>query len=163
MALCRLFRRRSRLRSVGEANTTLPVTVTQLASFHNQFANRPPKPPFVRLLPAGKGTTGSSPTSGNGRPLFPTIKGSTTKIARQLQHDRNLRLQPRRRDEPGFPEHRRPRPGSFGPLCPFYPLRDSAGNIVPNTYLVVMDYEGGPTTTPTSRTISILSATFTGG
>jgi len=131
----------------GEANTTLPVTVTQLASFHNQFANPTTETAasFGYYL-QGKGTNWLfTDQVGNGQTLFPTIKGSTTKIAGGsfsttgtfgFNLDGEMSQDSLNTADLAL--------GRSGHSVRFYPLRDSAGNIVPNTYLVVMDYEGGP-------------------
>jgi regulation of enolase protein 1 (concanavalin A-like superfamily) len=131
----------------NSANGTLPVTVTQLASFHNQYAN----PTTLTAASFGYYKAGSSATTwlftdqtGNGQTLLPTIKGSTTKIAGGsfnptgsfgLNLDGEMSQDALNTTDISL--------GRSGHAVRFFPLRDSTGNIVPNTYLVVMDYEGG--------------------
>ena len=131
------------------ADTSLPVTITQLAAYHNQFdANNNLTATSLFYYPQGnpgslsllfKNQTGQSQT------LFPTISGSNTALSQASftpggnfgwnidgeASDNSLNTT----DINTY--------GRSGHAIRFYPVHDSQGNLVANTWIMAMDYQNG--------------------
>ena len=128
------------------ADPTQPVSVVQLDAYHNQYDPTTGNPTAATLLWYNKGgglNTLFQNSTGNGQTLFPSkntggvAAGSFTPngtFGWNLDGENSLDSA-NTTDINMF--------GRTGHAVRFYPVRDSAGNIVPNQWLMVMDYEGG--------------------
>jgi hypothetical protein len=128
------------------ADPTLPVEVTQLAAYHNQFLSGTSTQKTAQI---GWYQPGSSTIQwlfahqgGESQSLLPTIAGSNTLPAAgsfsptgafgwNLDGENSL-------DSANTADIAL---GRSGHSVRFFPARDASGNIVPNTWLIVEDYE----------------------
>jgi hypothetical protein len=138
-----------RVQAVGEevlspywlrANTNRPVSVRMIASFHSQG-----DPVVLRHHNKGSTTTTTLFTSAgeDAQTLFPqnsaltgpaqgTFTPGSTPFGFRVDNEwsdptRNVQ------EQPG---------GGYGHHLRFFPLRNTDGNLIPDTYLLIMDYEG---------------------
>lgn len=133
------------------ADPTLPVSVVQLAAFHNQFdatTGIEPTPTFAWYTLSGTTRTVHSlfkDAAGNSQSFFPLLKGSTTASAKGsfspgptsfgLDLDGEFSQNSLNTTDISL--------GRTGHAVRFYPVRDAQGNLVPNTWIVTMDYQDG--------------------
>jgi regulation of enolase protein 1 (concanavalin A-like superfamily) len=133
------------------ADPTLPVTVTQLVSYHSQFdlTVNPPNPTTATIgwYPEGNGNSVNNifrTVTGEGQSVLPYANGGSTSVPASGSFTPSgtfgWYLDGERSDDSlnttdinSF--------GRSGHAVRFYPVRDAAGNLVPNTWLVVMDYQ----------------------
>ena len=130
------------------ADPTLPVTVRQIDAFHNQFSSGTEPATLTGWYAAGNSGNINwlfQQQPGESQSLLPTINGSSTAPAmgsftpsgafgfnidgESSQDSLNTT------DIQQF--------GRSGHAIRFYPVRDSSGNLVPNQWLMVMDYQNG--------------------
>ncbi|HZL34463.1 MAG TPA: fibronectin type III domain-containing protein [Tepidisphaeraceae bacterium] len=131
------------------ADTTAPVTVRQLASYHNQLdANNNLTAAFFGYFPMGSSTTkylfGNA--KAEGQSLLPTIYGGSSTAPAQSSFiptssafgftlDGEYTLDSLNTAAKAA--------GRSGHDVRLYPVRDRNGNLVPNTYIAGLDYGGG--------------------
>jgi fibronectin type 3 domain-containing protein len=130
------------------ADSSQPITVLQLGAWHNQYDPTSMQFPAASILWYAQGNSGSSnlifqDQTKESQSLLPTISGSATNPAfgtftptgtfgwnldgEKSQDSLNTT------DINSF--------GRSGHAVRFYPVRDGSGNLIANTWLVVMDYE----------------------
>ena len=129
------------------ADSTLPVSVRQLAVYHSQFDSTTGNETAASIGWYPKGTTNVrwlfQDEPGESQSVLPTVNGSTTTPAFatfsttatfgwNLDGENSL-------DSANTTDISL---GRSGHAVRFYPARDGAGNLIPNTWLVVMDYQG---------------------
>lgn len=129
------------------ADPTLPVTVRQLDAFHNQFSTGIEPATLTGWYVAGNSGNTSwlfQQQPGESQSLLPTMDGSTTAPAAGafstvatfgFNVDSELSQDSLNANDISI--------GRSGHAIRFYPARDSSGNLLPNQWLMVMDYEGG--------------------
>ncbi|HSZ58861.1 MAG TPA: hypothetical protein VK797_24690 [Tepidisphaeraceae bacterium] len=133
------------------ADPTLPVSVTQLVSYHSQFdlTVNPPNPTTATIgwYPQGNGNAVTNifrTVTGEGQSVLPFANGGPTNVPAAGSFTPSGTfgwfLDGERSDDSlnttdinSF--------GRSGHAVRFYPARDAAGNLIPNTWLVVMDYQ----------------------
>lgn len=127
------------------ADPTLPVTVRQLDAFHNQFSSG--TEPATLLGWYAAGNSGSvnwlfQQQPGESQSLLPTIHGSNTAPAQGsftasgafgFNIDGEASQDSLNTTDISL--------GRSGHAVRFYPVRDATGKLVPNQWLMVMDYE----------------------
>src|SRR5439155_6742886 len=123
------------------SNTQLPVTVRQLSAFHTQDT-----PVVLKRFNKGSSTTSTIFTTlaADSQTLYPRLAdssgpsfGSFTIAGSQAF---GFRIDNECSDDTkNVQEHTG---GGWGHHVRFYPLRNNAGAIVPDTYIMVMDYNG---------------------
>lgn len=123
------------------ADASKPVTVQQIAAYHGQGNTE-----TISWNNKGSATTTSIFTQegDEGQSLFPHINDNLSKYAVGtfnpsgpfgLRSGGEWSNSPDNRDEVGCPAENR-----CGHHLRFWPLRDRAGQVVPNTYFMIMDY-----------------------
>jgi hypothetical protein len=128
------------------SNTTQPVVVRQLASLHSCFNT-------ATLLWFNRGSTTNNTatvSSGNDcQSLLPHANGSTTAAATAsfsptaafgFKIDFSESSDPTQNNQ--TPDRTGGCPGPCGHHVRFWVAKDRAGNVIPNTYLMMMDYSG---------------------
>ncbi len=131
----------------NSADPTLPVSVRQLAVYHNEFDHTvTPMQPTSTII--GWYPQGSSirwlfqDQTGEAQSLLPHTSGSTTNPAAASfspsgsfgwNIDGENSLDSANTSDISL--------GRSGHAMRFFPVRDGAGNLIPNTWLVTMDYE----------------------
>ena len=128
-------------------DATQPVTVRQLGAWHNQFDPNTMTEPGATISWYAQGSSSNNAIfrqePGSSQSMFPTINGSTTAPAQgsftpsgtfgwNLDGE-NSQDSLNTTDINTF--------GRSGHAVRFFPARDSQGNLIPNTWLVGMDYE----------------------
>lgn len=125
------------------ADASLPVTVRQLDSFHSQLDTTQNPAPVtsarVGWYPQGASlsTWLYSDMPGAGQSFFPHISGSNAQSVAGFNPTGVFGLN---LDGNYSDDTRNTVGGGGGHHVRFYPLRDSSGNLVPNTWIVALDY-----------------------
>jgi hypothetical protein len=133
------------------ADPTLPVGVTQLDSYHSQFdfTVNPPNPTTAGIFWYPQGSPGSltqlfRTVTGEGQSMLPYASGGSTSVPASASFNPGgtfgLNLDGEYSQD-SLNTTDRNSFGRSGHGVRFFPARDSAGNLIPNTWLVVMDYE----------------------
>jgi fibronectin type 3 domain-containing protein len=131
------------------ADPTLSVSVRQLAVYHNQFDQTvsPPQPTaaIIGWYPQGSSVRWLfQDQTGEAQSLLPTTNGSLTNPAAGSfspsgsfgwNIDGENSVDSANTTDIGL--------GRSGHAVRFFPVRDAAGNLIPNTWIVTMDYEAG--------------------
>ena len=123
------------------ANSNEPVYVRQLAAYHNCCQNTA----TVYLQPDinSGGTSSFFTHSGvDAQSFLPRINGSSTNPAQSTKTPSGafgFKVDPEYSD---WTRNRNPNPGDEGHHVRFWPVRDLDGNLIPSTFLMVMDYSG---------------------
>ena len=131
------------------ADPTQPVSIRQLDAYHNQFSTYMGQPvqPAASIGWYAQGNSGSTnwvfqDQPGASQTILPPIKGSNSTLATGtfspggtfgLNLDGELSQDSLNAAHLSF--------GRSGHSVRFWPLRDSNGNLVPNTWIVGLDYE----------------------
>jgi len=135
----------------NSADPTLPVGVTQLVSYHSQFdfTVNPPNPTSAGIFWYPQGSPGSltqlfrTPT-GEGQSVLPYASGGSTSVPASASFNPSGTFGWNLDGESSQDSVNTTDRNSFGRsghAVRFFPARDTAGNLIPNTWLVVMDYE----------------------
>ncbi len=116
------------------ADSSKAVTVQQLNSFHSQGFKVP-----LTWFAKGSSTQNKIFTIGSdtGQMLFPYLDGTTTPASGSFSPSGTFGF---RVDTEYSDDAKNPIKTAGGHHFRFYPLRDSQGNLVANTYLMTMDY-----------------------
>ena len=133
----------------AKADPTQNILVTQIDAYHNQFDTSSGSPVATAATlywyPQGGGQrTIFQDATGNGQTLFPatTVGGmSIGSFSPSGNFGWNLDGENSKDSLNTTDINTYSRSGH---AVRFYPVRDSSGNIVPNTWLIAMDYQGGP-------------------
>jgi regulation of enolase protein 1 (concanavalin A-like superfamily) len=135
----------------NRADPTLPVTAIQLVSYHSQFdlMVNPPNPTTAALGWYAQGNSGSINTifrtvTGEGQSVLPYANGGSTSVPASGSFTPSGTFGwflDGERSEDSLNTTDINKFDRSGHSVRFYPVVDSAGNRVPNQWLVVMDYE----------------------
>lgn len=130
------------------ADPTLPVTVRQLDAYHNQFSSGTEPATLVGWYAAGNSGNVNwlfQQEPGESQSLLPTMNGSTTAPAQGSFSTTGIfgfnidgEASQDSLNTTDIQTY-----GRSGHAVRFYPVRDSSGNLVPNQWLMVMDYQNG--------------------
>jgi fibronectin type 3 domain-containing protein len=131
------------------ADSSLPVTVQALDSWHTQFATQgdpnSETAPYMAWYPMGTINLNGLFTlqKGEGQSLLPTISGSNTQLAVASFNPSGAFEWYMDGESSNDAENNANVPfGNSRHSIRAYPLRDANGNVVPNTWLLVEDYGG---------------------
>ena len=135
------------------ADNTLPISVRQLDALHNQeYTNPQTNQTFLTQAQIGWFAQGSATTKWlfahqprESQSLLPTIYGSTTAPAAGSFSYTGIfgwNLDGEKSDD-SLNTTDQATYGRSGHAVRFYPVRDRQGNLVPDEWLVVMDYQNG--------------------
>jgi len=124
------------------ANTQLPVTVRQLHAFHTQNT-----PVVLKRFNKGSSSTTTIFTTLaiDSQTLYPRISGSSGAPAAGSFTIAGTQAFGFQIDNEWSDDKKNPQEqsgGNFGHHVRFYPLRNNAGQLVADTYIMVMDYNG---------------------
>ncbi len=133
----------------NSADPTLPVSVRQLAVYHNQYDHTvTPANPTAAII--GWYPQGNSihwlfqDQTGEGQSLLPTINGSNTiPAAGSINPSGAFGFNLDGENSVDSANTSDISLGRSGHAVRFFPVRDASGNLIPNAWLVTMDYEGG--------------------
>ncbi len=133
------------------ADSSLPVSVMQLASFHSQydFTVMPPNPTSAGIYWFAQGSSGTltqlfRTVNGEGQSVLPYASGSSTSVPASATFTPSGTFGWNVDGESSQDTLNSTDRGTFsrsGHAMRFFPVRDGSGNLVPNTFLIVMDYE----------------------
>lgn len=127
------------------ADPTQPVSVVQLDAYHNQYDPTTGNPTAAYLFWYNKGgglNTLFQDATGNGQALFPAkMGGGVAQGSFTPSGTFGWNLDGENSDDSQNAANLSN--GRSGHSVRFYPVRDGSGNIVPNQWLMVMDYGGG--------------------
>jgi hypothetical protein len=123
------------------ANTLLPITVKQLTAFHTQ--NNPAQ---FRWFNKGSTTMNNlfSSAGVDAQTIFPRQEGNLSALAAASFTPGSTAFGFRVDNEWSDPKKNvQEQPGGgYGHHVRFFPLRNTKGDLVPDTYMMVMDYQG---------------------
>jgi regulation of enolase protein 1 (concanavalin A-like superfamily) len=133
----------------NQVDPSLPVAVRQLAAFHQQYSGTTPTTSTLYWSPASNLTSYTplfSVEQGEGQSLLPTISGSTTTPAAAAftpsgtfawNLDGESSVDPQNTGDINTY-------GRSGHGVRIWPARDANGNLIPDTWIMGMDYEDDP-------------------
>ncbi len=132
------------------ADPTQPVSVRQLAVYHNEIdasvtPNIMPAAVFGYYYPGSKASFILQNQPGESQSLLPTLKGSlVTQAKASFTPTGTFGLNvDNERSQDSLNVTDATTYGRTGHAMRIYPVRDSLGNLIPNQWLVVMDYQNG--------------------
>jgi regulation of enolase protein 1 (concanavalin A-like superfamily) len=131
------------------ADPTLPATVTQLASYHNQYDQTTWQPARATVGWYAQGSSSVNwlfqDQAGWAQSLLPTINGSNTKIASgsftttsTFAWNIDGESSDNAANTTDINTYHR-----TGHAVRIYPAKDANGNLIPNTFIMTMDYQNG--------------------
>jgi hypothetical protein len=133
------------------ADSTLPVSVMQLASYHSQydFTVMPPNPTSAGIYWFAQGSSGTlnalfRTVNGEGQSVLPYASGGSTSAPASATFSPTGTFGWNLDGESSLDSLNTTDRTMFsrsGHSVRFFPVRDGSGKLVPNTFLVVMDYE----------------------
>jgi fibronectin type 3 domain-containing protein len=135
----------------NQADPTLPVSVTQLTSYHSQFdfTQNPPAPTSAGIYWYAQNTPNTwnqifRTVTGEGQSVLPYASGGSTSVPATATFNPggafgwNLDGE---RSQDALNTTDINTFGRSGHAVRFFPVRDATGHLIANTFLVVMDYE----------------------
>ncbi|HSU68587.1 MAG TPA: hypothetical protein VLJ39_17030, partial [Tepidisphaeraceae bacterium] len=128
------------------ADSSLPVSVTQLAAFHNQYdPNNPGTQPASTLLWYPQGGSANvlfQDIGGESQSFLPVASSNTSAVAQaSFSPSGAFGWNLDGEDSNDSANTADISLGRSGHAVRFFPVRDSSGNVVANQWLMVMDYE----------------------